>query len=165
MSTIYSAIPDQYPLSVTVLENAYTLTIGDDFCIDGDPDVIDQLLSDTRSPNTKRAYEKDLRDFFLFISGRLPEQHLVLEFLHLEQRHAVAVVLKYKADLVNKKKLVEATVNRRLSAIKSLTAMGRKLGVCNYTLEDIKSEKVESYRDTTGMAPADFVKVLGLVDR
>ncbi|WP_089131593.1 tyrosine-type recombinase/integrase, partial [Tolypothrix sp. NIES-4075] len=158
-------MPDQYPLSVTVLENAYALTIGDDFCIDGDPDVIDQLLSDTRSPNTKRAYEKDLRDFFLFISGKLPEQHLVLEFLHLEQRHAVAVVLKYKAHLVNKKKLAEATVNRRLSAIKSLTAMGRKLGVCNYTLEDVKGEKVEAYRDTTGIAPTDFAKVLTLVDR
>ena len=156
---------DQYPLSVTVLENAYALTIGDDFCIDGDPDVIEQLLSDTRSPNTKRAYEKDLRDFFLFISGRLPEQHLVLEFLHLEQRHAVAVVLKYKAHLVNTRKLAEATVNRRLSAIKSLTAMGRKLGVCNYTLEDIKGEKVESYRDTTGIPPTDFAKVLALVNR
>ena len=158
-------MPDQYPLSVIVIENAYTLTIGDDFCIDGDPDVINQLLADTRSPNTKRAYEKDLKDFFLFISGRLPDQNLVLEFLHLEQRHAVAVVLKYKAHLVNKKKLAEATVNRRLSAIKSLTAMGRKLGVCNYTLEDIKGEKVESYRDTTGIPPTDFAKVLALVDR
>ncbi len=156
---------DQLPSSVTVLENAYTLTIGDDFCIDCDPDVIEQLLADTRSVNTKRAYEKDLRDFFLFISGRLPDQDLVLEFLHLEQRHAVAVVFKYKAHLVNKEKLAEATVNRRLSAIKSLTAMGRKLGVCNYTLEDIKGEKVESYRDTTGISPTDFAKVLGLVDR
>ena len=158
-------MPDQYPLSVTVLENAYALTIGDDFCIDGDPDVIDQLIADTRSPNTKRAYEKDLRDFFLFISGQLPEQHLVLEFLHLEQRHAVAVVLKYKADLINTRKLAEATVNRRLSAIKSLTAMGRSLGVCNYTLEDIKGEKVESYRDTTGIPPNDFAKVLALINR
>lgn len=89
----------------------------------------------------------------------------MLEFLHLEQRHAVAVVLKYKAHLVNKQKLAEATVNRRLSAIKSLTAMGRKLGVCNYTLEDIKGEKVESYRDTTGIPPADFAKVLNAIDR
>lgn len=151
--------------NITLLETAYTLAIGDDFCIDGDPDVIDQLLADTRSPNTKRAYEKDLRDFFLFISGRMPEQHLVLEFLHLEQRHAVAVVLKYKSHLVNTRKLAEATVNRRLSAIKSLTAMGRKLGVCAYTLEDIKGEKVESYRDTTGIPPTDFAKVLALVDR
>ncbi|NJM23916.1 MAG: integrase, partial [Richelia sp. SM1_7_0] len=31
---------DQYIQSVTVLESTYTLSIGDDFCIDGDPDVI-----------------------------------------------------------------------------------------------------------------------------
>ncbi len=151
--------------NINILETAYTLTIGDDFCIDQDPQVIEQLLADTRSPNTKRAYEKDLKDFFLFISGRLPDQELVLEFLHLEQRHAVAVVLKYKAHLVHFKRLSEATVNRRLSAIKSLTAMGRKLGACNYTLEDVKGEYVESYRDTTGIPSTDFSKVLALVDR
>ncbi len=151
--------------NLNILESAYTLAIGNDFCIDTDPDVIEQLLADTRSSNTKRAYEKDLKDFFLFTAGRIPDQNLALEFLHLEQRHAVAVVLKYKAHLVNKKKLAEATVNRRLSAIKSLTAMGRKLGVCNYTLEDVKAERLETYRDTTGISPADFRKILELVDR
>ena len=155
---------DSIASTLTHLENAYSLAIGDDFCIDNDPDVIEQLLNDTRSPNTKRAYQKDMKDFFLFIAGCLPTQELVLEFLHLEQRHAVALLLKYKAHLV-KKELSEATVNRRLSAIKSLTAMGRKLGLCNFTLEDVKGEKIESYRDTTGISPQDYAKVLGLVDR
>lgn len=150
--------------AITLLESAYTRTIGDDFCIDKDPDVIEQLLSDTRSPNTKQAYEKDMKDFFMFIAGCKPTQELVLEFLHLEQRHTVALVLKYKANLI-KKELAEATVNRRLSAIKSLTAMGRKLGLCDYTLKDEKGEKVEKYRDTTGIAPEDFAKALALVDR
>lgn len=58
--------------NINILETAYSLTIGDDFCIDGDPEVIEQLLADTRSPNTKQAYEKDLKDFFLFISGQGP---------------------------------------------------------------------------------------------
>jgi hypothetical protein len=62
---------NQSSSNINILETAYTLTIGDDFSIDQDPDVIDQLLADTRSPNTKRAYEKDLKDFFLFIAGRL----------------------------------------------------------------------------------------------
>lgn len=132
--------------------------------IDNDPDVIEQLLSDTRSPNTKRAYEKDIKDFFLLVAGCLPSQELVLEFLRLEQHHAVALVLKYKAHLI-KKKLSEATVNRRLSAIKSLASMGRKLGLCNYTLEDVKGEKVESYRDTSGIPPSEYAKVLALIDR
>jgi integrase/recombinase XerC len=64
----------------------------------------------------------------------------VLEFLHLEERQAV-VVLKYKAKLIDKG-LKEATVNRRLAALKSLVEMGRKLGVCHYSLGDIKGEKV-----------------------
>ncbi|WP_414620803.1 tyrosine-type recombinase/integrase [Calothrix sp. CCY 0018] len=132
--------------------------------IDNDPDVIQQLLSDTRSLNTKRAYEKDMKDFFLFVAGCVPSQQLVLEFLQLDQHHAVMLVLKYKAHLV-KKELAEATVNRRLSAIKSLAAMGRKLGLCKYTLEDIKGEKVESYRDTSGISPKDYAKVLALIDR
>lgn len=151
--------------SIIALESSLGLTIGEDFCLDQDPDVIEQLLSDTRSPNTKLAYEKDLKDFFQFIARRLPDRDLVLEFLHLEPRHAVAAVLKYKAHMINTKKLAEATVNRRLSAIKSMVAMGRKLGVCAYTLEDIKGEKVEAYRDTTGIPATDYAKVLALVDR
>lgn len=31
--------------AITLLESAYNRTIGDDFCIDKDPDVIEQLLS------------------------------------------------------------------------------------------------------------------------
>ncbi|MBR8839713.1 MAG: tyrosine-type recombinase/integrase [Stigonema ocellatum SAG 48.90 = DSM 106950] len=153
-----------HPENVSILEKSLGLTIGDNFGLERDPDVIAQLIGDTRSPNTKKAYEKDLRDFFLYIAGRQPDRGLVLEFLHLEQKHAVAVVLKYKAYLI-KKKLSEATVNRRLSAIKSMTAMGRKLGVCTFTLEDVKGEKVESYRDITGISASDYASVLALVDR
>lgn len=153
-----------HPENITVLENSLAKSIGENFCLDRSPDVIKQLLGDTRSLNTKKAYSKDLKDFFKFIAGREPSRDLVLEFLHLEQKHAVAVVLKYKAHLI-KKELAEATVNRRISAIKSMTAMGRKLGVCTFTLEDIKGEKVEAYRDTTGIPAMDYAKVLALVDR
>ena len=66
------------PLDVTALENSFSLTIGEDFCIDRDPDVIEQLLADMRSPNTKRAYSKDLKNFFLFVAGQLPDRNLVL---------------------------------------------------------------------------------------
>ncbi|WP_235018818.1 tyrosine-type recombinase/integrase [Tolypothrix sp. NIES-4075] len=36
---------------------------------------------------------------------------------------------------------------------------------CFTSTEDIKGEKVESYRDTTGIQSTDFAKVLALVDR
>lgn len=132
-------------------------------CIDTDPDVIEQLLTDTRSPNTRRAYERDLKDFFLFVAKRVPDRDLVLAFLHLEQKQAVAAVLKYKAHLI-KRHLAEATVNRRLAAIKSMVNMGRRLGVCAYRLDDIKGEKVESYRDTSGVSAEEYAKILKLCD-
>ena len=117
--------------------------------LDTDPDVLSQLLADKRSPNTKRAYEKDVNDFFQEMTGSVATPDSVLEFLHLERQKAMAVVLKYKSKLIGKG-LKEATVNRRLAAIKSLVAVGRKLGVCHYSLEDVRGENVTKYRDTSG---------------
>lgn len=111
--------------------------------LDTDPDVLAQLLADKRSENTRRAYEKDANDFFMAMTGKPATPDSVLEFLHLEERQAVAVVLKYKAKMIQRG-LKESTVNRRLAAIKSLVAMGRKLGVCAYSLNDIKGEKVNA---------------------
>ncbi|BAZ18830.1 integrase-recombinase protein (plasmid) [Calothrix sp. NIES-4071] len=135
------------------------------FLINDNINVIEHLLGDTRSPNTKRAYEKDLKDFFEYITGCQISSDSVLEFLRLEQQKAFALVLQYKAHLIKTKKLSESTVNRRLSAIKSLTSMGRKLGVCSYILDDIKGEKVEQYRDTTGVPVEEYARVISLIDR
>ncbi|OKH44719.1 tyrosine-type recombinase/integrase [Scytonema sp. HK-05] len=150
---------------VTSLQSALDAKIGSEFadCIDVTPDVISQLLADTRSPNTRRAYEMDLKDFFKFIAKREPDRDLVLAFLHLEQKQAVAATLNYKAHLI-KKGLAEATVNRRLAAIKSMVVMGRKVGVCDYSLDDIKGERVETYRDTSGVSAEEYAKILKLCD-
>jgi integrase/recombinase XerC len=79
------------------------------------------------------------------------------------------VVLKYKAKLISgegrKAPLKEATVNRRLAAIKSLIEMGRKLGTCCFSLEDIKGEKAQKYRDTAGIDARSFEQILGQCDR
>ena len=127
---------------------------------DTDPDVLAQLLSDKRSENTRQAYQKDIQDFFREMTGGEPTQDRMLEFLHLQERQAVAVVLKYKAKLFQRG-LKEATVNRRLSAIKSVVAMGKKLGVCAYSLTDIiKGEKSLPYKDTSGVSRDDFKRIL-----
>ena len=132
--------------------------------LDTDPDVLKQLLADKRSENTRRAYERDVNDFLQTMTGMPAVPDNVLEFLHLEERQAVSVVLKYKAKLIDKG-LKEATVNRRLAAVKSLVEMGRKLGACHYTLGDIKGEKVTSYRDTTGVDRPTFERILQQCDR
>ncbi|NER27262.1 MAG: tyrosine-type recombinase/integrase [Symploca sp. SIO1C4] len=132
--------------------------------LDTDPDVLQQLLDDKRSANTRLAYHKDVTDFFRVMTGGEPTTDAVLEFLHLERKQAVAVVLKYKAKLIQKG-LKETTVNRRLAALKSLVAMGRQLGVCDYSLEEVKGEKVQNYRDTTGIEASTYKKLLNICDR
>jgi integrase/recombinase XerC len=62
--------------------------------LDIEPDVLKQLLADKRSQNTRRAYERDVNDFLKTMMGTPALPDNVLEFLHLEQRQAVAVVLK-----------------------------------------------------------------------
>ena len=146
---------------ITRLETSLTTKIGSTFNINKPPDVVEMMLAEKRSPNTRRAYQKDINDFFRVIVDCEPTRDLVLEFLHLEQTQAVRVVLDYKSKLIEKK-LQPATVNRRLAAIKSLTAIGRKIGVCNYTLEDVKAENYKAYRDTTGINQDAIIRVLSL---
>ncbi len=115
--------------SITMLEASLATTIGASFNIDNQPDVIAQLLADKRSPNTRRGYMKDINDFFKVVANTdSPSRDLVLEFLHLEPTQAVQLVLSYKAKLIERG-LKEATINRRLAAIKSLAAMGRTLSI------------------------------------
>jgi integrase/recombinase XerC len=127
-------------------------------------DLVAELLADKRSPNTRRAYERDLREFFAMVAASAPTPAMVAEFLGLDRFAAISLVLKYKALLIEKG-LKEATVNRRLAAIKSLVNYARKIGKCDFSLEDIPSERNQSYRDTTGISAQAFKKVLATCDR
>jgi integrase/recombinase XerC len=134
------------------------------FALSLERDILTELLVDKRSPNTRNAYAKDLKDFFRFAVGVDPTPALVMEFLGLDRFNARSLVLKYKAHLISKG-LKEATVNRRLAAIKSLVNYGRQVGCCDWTLIDIKNEKVVPYRDTTGIPPDAFKRMLAVPDR
>jgi integrase/recombinase XerC len=127
-------------------------------------DLLAQLLADKRSPNTRHAYAKDLRDFFRTIANAEPTSEMVTYFLQLERCDAVTLVLRYKGMMVERG-LKEATINRRLSAIKSLFRLAYATGKCNYTLEEIKGEKVRVYRDTKGIGKDVYRKVLAIPDR
>lgn len=147
------------------LEQSWTAPIAPSFPdLTEEPDVLDQLLESKRNPRTRKEYRQDLNNFFEMVTGSLPTTDTVLEFLHLDRHRATALVLKYKAVLF-KKGLKEATVNRRLAALKALVTIGRKLGVCDYSLDDVKGEKVRPYRDTSGVGAADYKKVLDLCSR
>lgn len=86
--------------AVARLEASFVTKIGSSFNLEDSPDVLAQLLAQKRSPNTRRAYQKDLKDFFQQVVNDQPTPDLVLEFLHLEQFQAVQLVLAYKAKLI-----------------------------------------------------------------
>ncbi|WP_100903311.1 hypothetical protein [Nostoc flagelliforme] len=65
---------------------------------------------------------------------------------------------KYRAILAEAG-LAPNTINRRLAAIKSLVAFGRKLGVCNYAV-DVDSIPVQPYLDTSGCTGEEFLTVI-----
>ena len=162
---------DTQLLTTQNLESSLSAPVTRHFTLDDDPDVLKELLEEKNSPNTQRAYLKDLTNFFRCMTGSEPIPDAVLEFLHLEERQALMVVAKYKAklrrgeDCPKGKPLAEATINRRLAAVKALVAKGRSMGICSYHLTDIKCDSAAKYRDTTGIDAQIFKLLLSKCDR
>ncbi|BAW96699.1 tyrosine recombinase [[Synechococcus] sp. NIES-970] len=130
------------------------------------PDILSQLLENQKSPHTWRAYKKDIRDFFRFVAdANEPTPILIEALLKLEQPQALALVLRYKNHLRDVRCLKEATINRRLAALKALVRLANQLGQCRYTLDGIRGEKVIHYRDTTGVSQNIYRQILKMPDQ
>ena len=122
------------------------------------------LLADTRSPDTRRAYESDLRDFFLFHTGQPVTPDALAQFCALPTGPLALALNSYKAHLQGRR-LAEATTNRRLSAVRSLLRMARRLGAPGGDPTSlVTSEKTRAYRDTRGPALADARALLAAPD-
>lgn len=129
-------------------------------------DILAQLLENQKSPHTWRAYKKDMQDFFRFAAdANEPTPILVDAFLKLDQTQALSLVLRYKNDLRDRRHLKEATINRRLAALKSLVRLANQLGQCGFTLDGIKGERVVNYRDTTGIKQNLYRQILLVPNR
>lgn len=128
------------------------------------PDILNELLQDKRSPNTRRTYAKSLRDFFYCLTQQDATPDTVGQFLQLNRFEALRLVLRYRAILVEKG-LAPATINVRLAAIKSLVNYARRVGKCDYSLEDVEGLRVQNYRDTGGIDPASFRRITAQIDQ
>ena len=84
--------------------------------------------------------------------------------MSLSQFQAIALALKYQSLLVEAG-LAPATINTRISAVKSLVNHARKLGKCEFSLADVKSIAAEVYRDTSGVNPEGIRAILDTCDR
>lgn len=120
--------------------------------------VLTDWLATKRSPHTRRVYRRDIENFLADLGTELGK------FLSLDRHGAYALVSRYKGDLITKG-LKSATINRRLAAIKSLVCFAYNCGHCEFMLEAVKGEKLSAYRDTTGVDPETFKRVLGGIDR
>ena len=119
--------------------------------------VLTDWLATKRSNHTQRVYRRDIDNFLVDIGTELGK------FLSLDRHKAFELVSRYKGELITKG-LKSATINRRLAAIKSLVAFSYNCGHCEFMLESVKGEKLSSYRDTTGVDPEAFKRVLGGID-
>lgn len=97
------------------------------------------------------------------MTGAEPSPEQIAWFLALNRFEAIALVLRYRAGLVEKG-LRPATINVRLSAVKSLVNYARRIGKCNYSLEDVEGLQAETYRDTTGISPDSFKQITATIN-
>lgn len=107
-----------------------------------------------RSPHTVTAYRLDIEDFCRFLSAlyltaaTTPQLELLRRFFNNGAGHANGAVLDYR-NLMRDRDVAPATINRRLSAIRSLVRLGRLIGMVGWTIE-VESVKAEPSRDTSG---------------
>jgi integrase/recombinase XerC len=115
----------------------------------GKAHLLDRWLK-TKSPPTVRAYEEDLRRFadWAVAAERMPEpatsRAVVAWLLSLTAEEASEAVYDYRADLLartpkraardGRKTLAPATINRRLSAIRSVIAAGQDLHYIDWSI-------------------------------
>jgi integrase/recombinase XerC len=115
-------------------------------------DPVALLLADKRSEATRRGYAADLRHFFVFIGceGEHAAED-VLAFLRLDAPALALRLAEYKADML-RRGLAEATINRRLAAVRSLLKFSYRLGLASVDGRGlVDSEKARAYRNTKGV--------------
>jgi integrase/recombinase XerC len=114
-------------------------------------DVIEAWLAG-RNVATRRGYLSDLGQFALW--AKAPSSHAAVDaLLRMNPGMANRIVLGYQAHMVDSG-LSSSTINRRLSAIRSMVKFGRRIGVITWGL-DTPGVKTEPRRDMKGPDLAD----------
>lgn len=126
--------------------------------------ILDSLLKDKRSEATKRAYEGDLRLFFSHLDKMSPVGYTAsaerIKAFCSQPAPVIALQLSdYKNALILAKN-AEATVNRRIAAVRSLLKFAHRLGMASTDGRAlIDGERTRSYRNTAGI-PLPLIKQL-----
>lgn len=110
-----------------------------------------------KNESTLRAYRADLENFREYLGEKtLSEAARIM----IEAPHGQAnlLALNYKTEMQGEG-FKPTTINRRLSALRSLIQLANTLGMISWKLE-VKNDQVESYRDTSGPGETNFQKMI-----
>src|SRR5438093_1516323 len=109
--------------------------------------VYGALLADAGNPRTQRARIQDVADLARFLG--LGEPGAAAELVVAGTvGQANALALGYGRHLIDRK-LAAATINRRLSTVRRLVKLARRLGLIDWAV-DVEGLRAEPYRDTAG---------------
>jgi len=122
--------------------------------------LVETFLSG-KSRLTLDAYRRDLEDFSAFLHVRSVDE-AARELLSYGHGPANETALRFRAELMARG-LAPATVNRRLTALRSLVTLARTVGLVPWTLEVPGVESV-AYRDTRGPGQAGYRRLLAVLD-
>jgi site-specific recombinase XerC len=137
------------------------------------PETIwEEFLRLQLKPRTRQEYRKSIDYFCRFglanaARSMAPEQspaNFLSEFLALPKNAAIHLILEWRQHQMNEGK-ASATINLRVSAIKSLVEYAKKQGACSFSLSEIKSLKTQRHKDSPAVSADDYQSILELVDR
>lgn len=121
-------------------------------------DAVRLWLAGYRSPNTRKAYAREMNQFTAFIGGGAATA--VDYVLGLDDHQAHTLVDAYRASMLQNGQS-GATINRSMAALNSFIRSARRHGLTKLRLE-AQSVKAERYRDTKGPGTGGVQKMLAV---
>jgi integrase/recombinase XerC len=119
-------------------------------------DLSGMFLADKSGAATRRAYAADLRDFF----GGQPAPEQVSNFVALPVPMLTLRLFNYKAELLARG-ASEATVNRRLSVVRSLLRFAHQLGLASSDGRGlVEGEKLRPPVERKALDPATLKRII-----
>jgi site-specific recombinase XerC len=115
-------------------------------------------------PRTRQEYGKSIDYFCRSMAPDRSPTTFLQEFLASSKQQATHLVLEWRQRLLDEGK-ASATINLRISALKSLVEYAGKQNACSFSLSEIKSLKSQRYKDNQGVSVDDYRSILDLVDR
>jgi len=114
------------------------------------PDEVFRRFLMNRADGTLKAYKADLDTFAAWL--RVSSDDAVGRLLGHGAAAANALAIEWLDSMAS---LAPSTRKRRLSALRSIVRMARRLGAVDWAL-DVDSPKVEAYRNTAGPTEDEF---------